>query len=137
VLGQPVVTTLIGDDGAPAPLPVAGSRFVVLVFWSPACEPCKQILPAVSAKREALAAKGAALLDVAVLDKDQTANDAKATLALWGIDTRFAIDVDGAYMRRLGATDVPAIAIVDSAGVLRWLAPDSVTISNVIAAIPE
>lgn len=136
-LDKPVPVTLVGDDAAPAPIPVAGSRFVVLAFWSPTCEPCKKTIPAVLAKRAALEQKGAKLLHVAVLDKDQTANDAKATLALWGIEERFVIDAEGAYMRRLGAKDVPAFAIVDSAGVLRWVAPDGVTISNILAAIPE
>ncbi len=136
-LGQKVAATLIGDDGAPVPIPLAGSRFVVLEFWSPACEPCKQIIPAVRAKRAALEQKGATLLHVAVLDKDQSANDAKATLALWGVDERFVIDVDGAYMHHLGAKDVPAFAIIDAAGVLRWVAPDNLTISNLLAAIPE
>ncbi len=136
-LNQPVPVTLVGDDGAPAAIPVAGSRFVVLEFWSPTCEPCKKIIPAVIARRAALEEKGATLLHVAVLDKDQTANDAKATLALWGVNERFVIDPEGAYMRHLGAKDVPAFAIVDSAGVLRWVAPDGVTITNLIAAIPE
>jgi len=136
-LQQPVPATLLGDDGGSVPVPAAGARSTVLHFWSASCEPCKRTIPAVVAKRAEMQAKGATLMLVAVLEPGQTANDAKATLALWGIDERFVIDMEGAYLRKVGAKDLPAFAIVDAAGVLRWVAPDGVTISNILSSIPE
>lgn len=136
-LNQSVTVTLPGDDGAPFAIPPPGARYTVLEFWSPTCEPCKQILPAVLKKRAELAQKGADLVHVAVLEQGQSANDAKATMAFWGVNERFVVDVDGAYMHKLGAKNVPAFAIVDAAGTLRWVAPDGITISGLISAIPE
>lgn len=136
-LQQPVPTTLLGDDGAPAPVPVPGARSTVFHFWSASCEPCRRTIPAVVAKRAEMQQKGATLVLVAVLEQGQTANDAKATLGLWGIEERFVIDMEGAFLRKVGAKDLPAFAIVDSSGVLRWVAPDGVTISNILASIPE
>lgn len=133
-LDQPVPTTLIGDDGAPTPIP--GGRTVLLDFWSPTCPPCKRTIPAVLARRADIESKGAVHVLVAVLEKGQSVNDAKAALALWGIQERFVIDPEGAFFAKIGARDVPAFAIVDAAGVLRWVAPDGVTISNVLDAIP-
>lgn len=136
-LNQRVAVTLPADDGAVAAVPPPGARYTVLEFWSPTCDPCKQIIPAVLAKRAELAQKGADLVHVAVLEEGQSANDAKATLAFWGVNERFVIDANGEYMRKLGAKAVPAFAIVDATGTLRWVAPDGITISSLIAAIPE
>jgi thiol-disulfide isomerase/thioredoxin len=126
----------VRDDGAPAPIPVPGARAVVLDFWSPTCEPCKRTIPAMLAKRAEIEQKGAVLLLVGVLEKDETPEDAKAVLALWGIDEHFAVDKEGAFLSKIGAKAVPAFAIVDAAGILRWVAPDGVTTKNVLAAIP-
>lgn len=109
----------------------------MLEFWSPTCDPCKQIIPAVIAKRAELAQRGADLVHVAVLEEGQSANDAKATLAFWGVNERFVVDANGEYMRKLGAKAVPAFAIVDATGTLVWVAPDGITISGLISAIPQ
>lgn len=136
-LQQPVPATLLADDGSPVGVPLPGARSVVIHFWSPANEACKKTIPAVVAKRAEMQAKGATLMLVAVMPAGQTANDAKATLALWGIDERFAIDVEGAYFRKIGAHDVPAFAVVDAAAGLPWLAPTGVTTPTTLAPIRE
>lgn len=136
MLGKPVPVTLARDDGAPAPIPVPGARSVVLDFWSPTCAPCKVTIPAVLAKRAEIEAKGAVHVLVCVLEKDESIEDARAVLSLWGINEPFLVDRDGAMLAKVGARDVPAFAIIDSAGVLQWVAPDGVTIKDVLAAIP-
>lgn len=135
-LDKPVAATLPGDDGAPVPVVAPGARAVVLDFWSPSCAPCQRTIPAVLARRAEITAKGAVHVLIAVLKKGESVNDAKAALALWGVEERFVIDQDGAFLAKIGARDVPAFAIVDSAGVLRWVAPDGVTISDILKAIP-
>jgi len=135
-LDKPVPITLQRDDGSQVAIPVSGVRAVVLDFWSTSCEPCKRTVPAVLAKRAEIEKKGALLLLVGVLDKDQTPDDAKSILALWGVQEPFLVDQEGAYLKKIGARDVPAFAVVDSGGILRWVAPDSVTMANVLAAIP-
>lgn len=135
-LGQPVAATLTADDGAPSPIPAAGGKAMVLDFWSPSCEPCKRVIPAVLARRADIEKKGAVHVLVAVLEKGQSVNDARAALATWGINERFVVDEEGALLAKIGAPDVPAFAILDAAGVLHWVAPSGVTISNILDAIP-
>jgi thiol-disulfide isomerase/thioredoxin len=109
---------------------------MVLDFWSPSCEPCKRTIPAVLARRADIEKKGAVHVLVAVLQKGESVNDARAALATWGIDERFVVDEDGALLAKIGVPEVPAFAIVDSAGLLHWVAPPGVTISNILDAIP-
>lgn len=135
-LDTAVPISLPREDGSPAALPVPGARAVVLDFWSPTCPPCKRVIPAMLAKRDELAAKGAVHVLVAVLEPDESIENARTVLTLWGIDEPFLVDRGGAYMSRLGAKDVPAFAVLDSAGVLRWVAPDGITVKDVLAAIP-
>lgn len=135
-LGKPLAATLTGDDGAPSPIPAPGGKALLLDFWSPSCEPCKRTIPAVLARREDIEKKGAVHVLVAVLQKGESVNDAKAALAAWGITERFVVDEEGAFLAKVGAPDVPAFAIVDAAGVLHWVAPSGVTISNILDAIP-
>jgi thiol-disulfide isomerase/thioredoxin len=133
---QPVPVTLPRDDGVPTAIPVAGARAVVLDFWSPTCAPCKRTIPAVLARRAEIEAKGAVHVLVCVLETDETVEDARTVLSLWGISEPFLVDRSGAFLSKVGARDVPAFAIIDAAGILQWVAPDGVTIKDVIAAIP-
>lgn len=135
-LGKPVAATLTAEDGAPSPIPAAGGKAMVLDFWSPSCEPCKRTIPAVLSRRADIEKKGAVHVLVAVLKKGESVNDAKAALATWGIPEGFVVDQEGALLAQIGAPEVPAFAIVDSKGVLHWVAPPGVTISNILDAIP-
>ena len=136
MLDKPVPVTLVRDDGTPAAIPVPGARAVVLDFWSPTCAPCKKTIPAMLAKKAELAGKGAVLVLVCVLDKDESVDDARAVLALWGVQESFLVDRGGAFLAKVGARGVPAFAVIDSAGILRWLAPDSITSKDILSAIP-
>lgn len=136
-LNKPIPMSLTRDDGAPAAIPVPGARAAVLDFWSPTCEPCKRTIPAMLAKRAELEKRGAVHVLVAVLEKGESADDARAVLSLWGIQEPFLVDSGGALLAKVGARDVPAFAVVDAAGVLVWLAPDGITAADVLAAIPE
>jgi hypothetical protein len=135
MLDRVVELRLSGEDGAALIAPTAGAQATVLHFWTPQCGACRATIPAVLAKRKELAAKGARVLLVCVLGSDEPAEDARAALLLWGINEPFAVDRDGVAMAQIGAINVPAIAILDSDRVLRWLAPDGVTASDIVGAI--
>jgi hypothetical protein len=135
MLDRVVELRLSGEDGAPLIAPTAGAQATVLHFWTPPCAACRSTVPAVLAKRKELAAKGARLLLVCVLGPEESAEDARAVLFLWGVSEPFVVDRGGVTMAQIGAVNVPAIAIVDSDRVLRWLAPDGVTVSDIVGAI--
>jgi thiol-disulfide isomerase/thioredoxin len=135
-LNKPIAMSLTRDDGTPAAIPVPGGRAAVLDFWSPTCEPCRRTIPAMLAKRGEIEKRGAVHVLVAVLDKDEPAENARAVLSLWGIQEPFLVDSGGALLAKVGARDVPAFAVVDAAGVLVWVAPDGITAADVLAAIP-
>ncbi len=135
-LDKPLPIALMADDGAPAQTLIPPGKAVVFNFWSPSCGPCKNTISAVQKKEADIENKGAVHVLVLVQNKGETLNDAKAALALWGIKGRFLVDTDGAFFAKVGARDVPAFAITDAAGVLRWVAPDGITISNILDAIP-
>jgi hypothetical protein len=133
MLDQVVPLRLVGEDGAPV---APGGRATVIHFWSPSCAACRSTIPAVLAKRRDLQAKGAEVLLVCTLGPEEHVEDARAVLSLWGIEERFAVDRGGAAMAQIGARSLPAIAIVDAGGHLRWLAPDGVTASDIVEASP-
>lgn len=136
-LGEIVQLGLTTPEGAPVALPSAGARATVLHFWSPECPSCRSTIPALLGKRRELEAQGASILLVGVLDAADSAEDARAVLSLWGIYEPFVVDRRGASMALLGARNVPAVAIIDAQRVLWWLAPDGITPSDVVKALPS
>jgi hypothetical protein len=135
-LNQTVQHGLIGLDGSAVTLPIPGTRATVLHFWSPGCSSCRSTIPALIRKRPEIQATGASLVLVCVLGPGDSPDDARAVLALWGIYEPFVIDRQGAAMNVIGAPSLPAVAILDERGVLTWLAPDGITPSDVVRALP-
>jgi thiol-disulfide isomerase/thioredoxin len=136
-LNQVVSLGLTTQEGAPVALPTAGSRAAVLHFWAPECPSCRATIPALLKKRREIEAAGATILLVAVLGEADSADDARAVLSIWGIEEPFVIDRRGAAMGQIGARAVPAVAVVDARGALSWIAPDGITPSDVVKALPS
>jgi thiol-disulfide isomerase/thioredoxin len=136
-LNQVVNLGLTTEDGAPVALPTAGSRAAVLSFWAPECPSCRATIPALLNKRREIEAKGARIELVCVLGDGDSADNARAALSIWGIEQPFLIDRRGAAMTQIGARSLPAVAIVDARGALSWLAPDGITPSDVVKALPS
>jgi len=133
-LGQPVEAKMRTPQGGLVNVPSRGTP-LVLDFWSTSCGACKATIPALLKRREEIEAKGARLVIVAELDAGETPDAARAVLASWNLPDDFAVDENNAMLKKLGV-EVPAIAIVDGEGVLRWVAPDGVTPKDVLGAIP-
>lgn len=115
----------IGDGGQP----------LVLELWAPNCKPCKEAVPALVARQGEIRAKGARLILVAVLAKDESTDDARATLSSWGVNIPFLVDSEGAAQRAAGITDLPATIVLDDQHNIRWIAPVHATPGDVVAAI--
>lgn len=135
-LGTRVTASMSTDAGATLGVPDTVAKSVVLYFWAPGLAACKATIPALLKKKWDLEAKGARLVLVASLGEKDSADDARTVLSSWGVDEHFAIDRGHAFADQLGAHDVPAIVIVDHDGIVRWVSPDGVTMSDVMSALP-
>lgn len=134
--GQRVGFSLPSDEGALVTVPLSGARATVLDFFAPTCVPCKHKVPALHAKREALAEKGAKLVLVGVLADGESTQDAKRALASWGVSSPFLVDTEGTGQREAGVVTLPATLVLDASGDLKWVAPTAATADDVVAAVP-
>jgi len=136
-LGQLVAFSLPTNDGALVSVPLAGAHSTVLDFFGPSCEPCRKALPALYAKRGALATHGSKLLLVAVLADGESTDDAKRALVSWGVSAPFLVDSEGTGRREAGVKNLPATLVLDERGVSRWVAPVGASATDVVAAAVE
>ena len=134
-LGQPVAFSLPSNDGALVSVPAAHARATVLDFFGPSCEPCRKALPALYARREALASRGATLILIAVLAEGESTDDARRALASWGVSAPFLVDNEGTGRREAGVLSLPATLVLDERGVTKWAAPPSASPADVVAAV--
>jgi thiol-disulfide isomerase/thioredoxin len=125
------------DGGELVTVPVNGVQTTVLDFFGPTCDPCKKKVPELVAKRQAIEHKGGRLVLVAVLAEGESTAQAKAALESWGVSHPFLVDSGDASRREVGFDGLPATAILDSAGRLKWLAPAGATADDVLAALPS
>jgi thiol-disulfide isomerase/thioredoxin len=107
----------------------------VLDFFAPTCEPCKEAIPALFAKKAEIEARGARLVLVAVLGDGESTEDARRALASWGVRAPLLKDSGGVSQRELGVDRLPATVVLDGNGVVRWVAPSKATAEDVVAAL--
>lgn len=135
MLGKQVSFALPSSSGALVSVPAKGARFTVLDFFSPSCEPCRRKLPALYAKHDALAQKGAQLILVAVLG-DEPTDDAEQALASWGVGgAPFLVDHGDVSRVSAGVRGLPATLVLDANGTLEWSAPPTATADQVVSAV--
>ncbi len=136
-LNQEVSLTLPSNEGQLVTVPLRGKRAVVLDFFGPTCKPCEKAVPALQARRGELEAKGAELVLVAVLGDGENSDQASAALQRWGVKgATFLVDKSDASRRELGVQSLPSTIVVDDKGVVRWVAKESATAADVVAAVP-
>jgi hypothetical protein len=107
-----------------------------LDFFSPSCDPCREKVPALVAKRGELEARGAKLVLVAVLADSESTNDAQRSLASWGVSEGFLVDKGGVSNREAGVSGLPATLVLDADGGRVWTAPPTATAADVLAHVP-
>ncbi|MGE5465904.1 MAG: TlpA family protein disulfide reductase [Ignavibacteria bacterium] len=75
--------TLVGLDGAPAPLAALRGKPLVVNFWARWCAPCRVEMPQLSAYAARYKRRGVELLGVAVEDKPEVV---QAFVRAYGVD---------------------------------------------------
>jgi thiol-disulfide isomerase/thioredoxin len=137
IIGRAVGFSLPDDAGVLRVVPDPASHATVLDFWATDCAPCARSLPALAAKRAALAESGVALHFIAVLKSDESLQDARRTLAGWGATTPFLADRDGGVQRRLNLALLPATLILDAQGNAHWLASSDLNADQIASAATQ
>ena len=134
-LAHVVGFSLPSDEGALVTVPVPNARTTVVDFFAPTCIPCKDKVPALHAKHDALALRSAKIVLVAVLADGESTEDAKRALASWGVHAPFLVDRDGTGKREAGVMTLPTTLVLDAAGTLKWVAPPNTSADDVVAAV--
>jgi thiol-disulfide isomerase/thioredoxin len=116
---EPPRLTLPDADGRPVALAEAGRGKVVLLdFWASWCAPCAAALPALDAIARRHADAGLVVVAIGI-DRDR--EQARRFLAerLPHPVMTLVYDPGGAAMARFGAAGMPALYLLDRAGVVR------------------
>jgi len=135
VLHQAIEFSLPSDRGSLVAIPLAGAATTVIDVWAPSCAPCRKKLPALTARKGELEARGGKLVLVAVLADSESSDDARAALSQWGINEPFLVDRGDVMRREAGVGAVPETLLLDAHGVVRWVAPADATAEQVVSAV--
>lgn len=134
-LGQPVSVALPTDRGELGALPKPGATVTVADFFSPACQPCREKVPALWARKAEIESMGGALVLVSVLGDGESTTDARKALAGWGVpNAPFLVDSGDASRREVGVRALPTTIVLDGRGIVRWVAPADASTAQTVAA---
>lgn len=101
----------------------AAGRAVLLVFWGSWCAPCLREIPELNELQRFYGPRGLEVIGVGLAHVEET----PARLAAASRDRKVAypvyFDAQGAMARTFGVTALPAAALIDGAGVVRWMGP--------------
>jgi thiol-disulfide isomerase/thioredoxin len=119
------VQTLQGDPLDLATLLRSGTshRAVLLVFWGTWCAPCLREIPELKELRRFHGPRGLEVLGVAVQHGEETLDVLLRAVRDHGINYPVYFDARGEAARMFGVTALPAAALIDAEGVVRWMGP--------------
>jgi cytochrome c biogenesis protein CcmG, thiol:disulfide interchange protein DsbE len=125
------VTAVVGEPAPQFSLPALQSesstveladyrgKVVYLDFWSAWCAPCRRAMPQLDALRQALPR---ADFEVVGVNVDADMADGRAVRDKLGVSYPMAADPQGFAAAQFGVEAVPALFVIDRAGVVRHVA---------------
>ncbi|MBS3899467.1 MAG: TlpA family protein disulfide reductase [Dethiobacter sp.] len=117
LLGQPAPEFTLNDfEGNPVSLSDLRGKVVLLNFWSAACPPCREKMPALQRIYEDLQTRGFTMLAINVNDRPQ---DALKYLTDNGYTFPALKDADLTVARMYAVTGIPKTLILDKNGTIR------------------
>lgn len=94
-------------------------KVVYLDFWSAWCAPCRRAMPQIDALRQELPR---ADFEVVGVNVDAETADGRAVRDKLGVSYPMAADAQGSAAAQFGVEAVPALFVIDRAGVVRHVA---------------
>ncbi|MGH9944370.1 MAG: TlpA family protein disulfide reductase, partial [Pyrinomonadaceae bacterium] len=109
----------------PATLVALRGRVVLLDFWAASCAPCRAALPHLKAWQEKYGKRGLSVIALTQYETEQTRDRQRAELRqirrAWRLPFGFAVADTAETARRYNVTTIPAAALIDRRGVVRYL----------------
>lgn len=99
------------------------TRAVLVVFWATWCKPCIHEIPVIRELNRYYGPAGLRVVAIGVNQGDETRQRLAEATARHGIDYPVLFDWEGHAARMFGVFALPSAALIDSAGIVRWLGP--------------
>ena len=95
----------------------------LLVFWATWCEPCIHEIPVLNELHKYYAKSGLKLLGVGMSQGGDTLKSISEAASRHGMAYRVLFDGEGKAREAFGVLALPAAALIDRRGVVRWSGP--------------
>jgi len=96
---------------------------VLLVFWGTWCAPCLQEIPELKELQRFYGKRGLEVIGVGLQHGEETLAGLAKAAQTHGITYPISFDARGEAARVFGVTALPAAALIDGTGIVRWMGP--------------
>lgn len=109
-------------NGPPQKISALKGRVVLVWFFATWCPHCKATMPEIAAMKKRFEGKPLTIIGITNNTKEQTTETAAAFVAdpQYGITYPAAVDRGGATSLAFQGTGIPAAALIDKKGIVRW-----------------
>ncbi|MGH9869262.1 MAG: TlpA family protein disulfide reductase [Candidatus Polarisedimenticolia bacterium] len=98
-------------------------RAALVVFWGTWCAPCIREIPELKELQRFYGKRGLEVIGVGLKSGEETLSGLANAAEAHGITYPIYFDARGEAARVFGVTALPAAALIDGAGVVRWMGP--------------
>jgi len=112
--------TLTDWSGRATPLASVRGTVTIIDFWATWCIACRTLLPQLEAMRRDYAPRGLVIAAINI-DRAQPPADRFLSERIPGCTLTLLRDPDGVLLARFGAAGMPALYVVDRAGIVRMV----------------
>jgi thiol-disulfide isomerase/thioredoxin len=98
-------------------------RASLVVFWGTWCAPCLREIPVLNELKRFYGPRGLEVIGVGLEQEGETASRVAEAVERHRIGYPVYFDAGGGAARAFGITSLPAAALIDGTGIVRWMGP--------------